>query len=142
MDEKIKTPLIRLAKRNKDALPSPAVWGIRLGSIVFALLLGCLVVALTGNNPIKAYGTMINGAVGSKVYLQQTVKKASPLLGCALAIAPCFKMRSGTSARRARSPRGPWRPPSSPGPSPASWTPCPCCCSWPSRPSWGAASGV
>ena len=93
MDEKIKTPLIRLAKRSKDALPPLAVWGIRLGSIVFALLLGCLVVALTGNNPIKAYGTMINGAVGSKVYLQQTVKKAIPLLGCALAIAPCFKMR-------------------------------------------------
>ena len=91
MEEKIKTPLIRLAKR--PSFPKPAAWGIRIGSILAALLLGCIAILLTGNNPITAYGTMINGALGSKVYLQQTVKKAIPLLGCALAIAPCFKMR-------------------------------------------------
>ena len=93
MDEKIKSPLIRLEKRSKSALHPAAAWGIRLGSILFALLLGCVAILLSGNNPIKAYATMINGAVGNKVYLQQTVKKAVPLLGCALAIAPCFKMR-------------------------------------------------
>ena len=93
MDEKVKTPLIRLAKRSKSSLSPVGVWLIRVGSILVALLLGCVVVALTGNNPISAYGTMINGALGSKVYIQQTVKKAIPLLGCALAIAPCFKMR-------------------------------------------------
>ena len=93
MEEKFKSPLIRLDKRSEDALHPAAVWAIRLGSIVFALLLGCVAILLTGNDPIEAYGTMINGALGSKVYLQQTVKKAVPLLGCALAIAPCFKMR-------------------------------------------------
>ncbi len=93
MDEKIKTPLIRLSKRSQSSLSPAAAWLIRLGSILLALLLGCLVVAITGNNPIKAYGTMISGSLGSKVYFQQTVKKAIPLLGCALAIAPCFKMR-------------------------------------------------
>lgn len=91
MDDKVKSPLIRLAKRT--SIPKTSAWLIRLGSIILALLLGCIAIALTGNNPIKAYGTMISGALGSKVYIQQTVKKAVPLLGCALAIAPCFKMR-------------------------------------------------
>ena len=91
MDEKIKTPLIRLAKRT--SIPKAAAWGIRLGSVLFALLLGCIAIGLTGNNPIKAYGVMINGALGNADFRRQTVKIAVPLLGCALAIAPCFKMR-------------------------------------------------
>ncbi len=93
MAESIKAPLIRLEKRGENGLNPAAVWGIRLGSIAAALLLGCVAILLTGNNPIKAYGTMINGALGTAVYRQQTIKRAIPLLGCALAIAPCFKMR-------------------------------------------------
>ena len=54
----VKTPLIRLAKR--DAMPAWQVWCIR-GSSFTAI--------------------------------RQTVKIAIPLLGTALAIAPCFKMR-------------------------------------------------
>ena len=87
----IKTPLIRLSKR--EGMAPVKLWSIRLGSILFALLVGSLAILITGNNPIKAYGTMISGSLGSKVYIQQTAKIAVPLLGCALAIAPCFKMR-------------------------------------------------
>ena len=64
MDEKTKTPLLRLAKRS--SFPKPAAWAIRVGSILFALLLGCVAILLTGNSPFKAYATMINGALGSK----------------------------------------------------------------------------
>ena len=74
MDEKIKSPLIRLEKRSKDAVRPAAAWGIRLGSILAALLLGCVAILLTGNSPFKAYGTMVSGALGSKVYLQSWVK--------------------------------------------------------------------
>ena len=91
MEERTKTPLIRLAKRT--SFPKPAAWAIRIGSILFALLLGCIVILLTGNNPFKAYAVMINGALGNADFRRQTVKIAVPLLGCALAIAPCFKMR-------------------------------------------------
>ena len=91
MNEAVKTPLLRMAKRT--SISPAAAWAIRLGSIVLALLLGSIAVAITGNNPIQAYGTMIKGSLGSKVYLRQTIKIAIPLLGCALAIAPCFKMR-------------------------------------------------
>ncbi len=85
------TPLIRLAKR--DGIRPGATWLIRAASVLVALLLGCLIIMITGVNPFKAYATMVEGSLGSKVYLQQTAKIAVPLLGCALAIAPCFKMR-------------------------------------------------
>lgn len=91
MKHDTKTPLIRLAKR--DSMSGGAMWAIRIGSIILSLLLGCLVILITGNNPFEAYGVMVKGSLGGKVYLQQTIKIAIPLLGCALAIAPCFKMR-------------------------------------------------
>ena len=86
-----KTPFIRLAKR--DAMEPWKIWCIRVGSILAALLLGALVMALVGTNPVTAYGTILSGALGKKTAVRQTVKIAIPLLGCALAIAPCFKMR-------------------------------------------------
>ncbi len=91
MEKRIKEPLIRLAKR--DSMPAWQVWCIRLGSIVLALLLGALVIGAIGVDPTKAYGTILSGALGKKTAIRQTVKIAVPLLGCALAIAPCFKMR-------------------------------------------------
>ena len=84
-------PLIRLAKR--EPLPGWKIWAIRIGSIVLALLLGALIMGAIGVNPLEAYGTILSGSLGKKTAIRQTVKIAVPLLGCALAIAPCFKMR-------------------------------------------------
>ncbi|MGE4353173.1 MAG: ABC transporter permease [Oscillospiraceae bacterium] len=86
-----KTPFIRLAKR--DDLPRWQVWCIRGGSFVVAILLGALLLSFLGKNPVEAYATIISGSLGKKTAIRQTVKIAVPLLGCALAIAPCFKMR-------------------------------------------------
>ena len=88
---KKKEPFIRLSKR--ESMAPWKVWSIRIGSILLALVLGGLVIAITGANPIKAYGTIISGSLGKPTAIRQTVKIAVPLLGCALAIAPCFKMR-------------------------------------------------
>lgn len=90
MNEK-KTPLIRLAKR--DVLPKRKVWTIRLISFLAAILLGAVIFLVLGSNPLEAYGTILSGALGKKTAIRQTVKIAIPLLGTALAIAPCFKMR-------------------------------------------------
>ncbi len=84
-------PLIRLSKR--DAMPTKTVWAIRLSSFLVAILLGALIFLVMGNNPISAYGAIITGSLGKKTAIRQTVKIAIPLLGTALAIAPCFKMR-------------------------------------------------
>lgn len=91
MNETRKEPLIRLAKRN--AMPAWEIWCIRIGSVLLALLLGALVIGAIGVNPLQAYGTIVSGALGKKTAIRQTVKIAIPLLGCAVAIAPCFKMR-------------------------------------------------
>ena len=85
------TPLIRLAKR--DAMPTATVWAIRAGSFLAAILIGALIFLLIGHNPFGAYGTIISGSLGKSTAIKQTVRIAIPLLGTALAIAPCFKMR-------------------------------------------------
>ncbi len=70
-----------------------AVWAIRIGSIIVALILGAIPMLLTGANPIEAYSVIVSGSLSRPIYVKQTIRTAIPLLGCALAIAPCFKMR-------------------------------------------------
>lgn len=91
MTNESKTPLIRLAKR--DAMDPKKVWAIRIGSIVVALILGMIPILMAGKNPFQSYGIIIQGSLSKPGYIRQTVKRAIPLLGCALAIAPCFKMK-------------------------------------------------
>lgn len=85
------TPLIRLAKRPNMAKRQMNL--IRASSFLVAFLLSALIFLFMGHNPITAYGTILSGALGSKISIWQTTKIAVPLLGTALAIAPCFKMR-------------------------------------------------
>lgn len=91
MSSETRTPFIRLTKRAE--MDRKKVYLIRVSSIIIALILGCIPMILTGNNPITAYGVIISGSVSRPVYLRQTIRTAIPLLGCAIAIAPCFKMR-------------------------------------------------
>ncbi len=86
-----KTPLIRLAKR--DDMSRRKVWLIRLAAFAAAILIGMIIFAIAGANPIKAYGTMITSSLGRKSGVRQVVKNAVPLLGVGLALAPCFRMR-------------------------------------------------
>ncbi|MBO4831226.1 MAG: ABC transporter permease [Oscillospiraceae bacterium] len=86
-----RAPLFHLAKRT--SLSPARAWTIRLASFVVAILIGGLIFLLLGDDPVSAYGAIITGSLGKKVAIRQTVKIAVPLLGTALAIAPCFKMR-------------------------------------------------
>ncbi|MGI6029045.1 MAG: ABC transporter permease [Candidatus Heteroscillospira sp.] len=86
-----KTPFIRIARR--DDRTKVQIWCIRLASFLAAILLGGILLAALGNDPVQAYSTILNGSLGKKTALRQTIKIAVPLLGTALAIAPCFKMR-------------------------------------------------
>ncbi len=86
-----KVPLIRLAKR--DGMEPWKVWCIRLSSFIVAILIGGVIFRMIGVNPFNAYYNIAVGSLGKKTALRQTVKIAIPLLGTALAIAPCFKMR-------------------------------------------------
>ncbi len=84
--------MIRLSKRT-DGMNPLYVWMIRIGSILLALLIGAIVLLILGYPPIDSYLTIIDGALGNANFTRATIKIAIPLLGCALAIAPCFKMR-------------------------------------------------
>ena len=86
-----KTPLIRLAKR--EDMPKSKVWLIRIMAVVVAIILGGIVLMIAGANPFAAYGEMISGSLGKASGIKQVAKIATPLLGTALALAPCFKMK-------------------------------------------------
>ena len=88
---KEKEPLIRLTKRQNMARSK--VWLIRFGALAFAIILGGLVFVIAGANPVTAYGTILSGSLGKVTGLRQVIKTAVPLLGTALALAPCFAMR-------------------------------------------------
>ena len=86
-----KMPLIRLSKR--EDMPKAKVWMIRVGAFVFALILGMIVFAVAGADPLQAYATIFKAALGKVTGLRQVARNAVPLLGTALALAPCFRMR-------------------------------------------------
>ena len=91
MSEVQKTPLVRIAKR--ESMSPQAAMGVRVLSILLALVVGGILMACLGKNPVEAYGTILDGALGKTSALKQTAKYFIPLLGTALAIAPCFKMK-------------------------------------------------
>ena len=91
MSKNTKAPLFHLTKR--PVMPKSKAWGIRIASFVLAILIGAIIFICLGNDPLGAYKTIIVGSLGKKVALRQTVKIAVPLLGAALAIIPCFKMK-------------------------------------------------
>lgn len=68
-------------------------WGIYIAAILLALVIDDLVILLSGNNPIQGYVIIVEGVLGRTSGTRQTVKDFILLLGAALAIAPCFKMR-------------------------------------------------
>lgn len=95
MKNKSKTitePLFHIVKR--DTLPWWKVWMIRGLSVVAALLVCALVtVVLTGENPIKVYITMFDGAVGTQRRVWSLLQNIAMLLCVSLAVTPAFKMK-------------------------------------------------
>ena len=92
MNEKKHEPLFHIVKR--DDLPLVKSVGIRLISIVLALILCAVITSvLTGTNPLSVYGTIISGAFGSARKTWVTLQNVSILLIISLALTPAFKMR-------------------------------------------------
>ena len=64
-----------------------------LAAVLIALVAGGAVIALAGVNPFTAYGTLIQGAFGSRVGLVNTLIKAAPLLIGGIGLSISFKCR-------------------------------------------------
>lgn len=60
-------------------------------AVVFGLLLGALLIIITGDNPLTAYRGMLQGALGGAEQFGRTLEKATPLILGGLAVAFAFK---------------------------------------------------
>lgn len=82
---------IRLEKR---AAPSPAAAVlVPVLSIVAALLVGALFLAITGRDPLTIYIEMFSWAFGTGYGLSETVVKSIPLMLAGLGVAVAFRMQ-------------------------------------------------
>jgi general nucleoside transport system permease protein len=64
---------------------------VPLAAVVLALLIGGLILLVSGINPLDAYAALFKGAFGNAKYLQRTLEKATPLIFSGLAVAFAFK---------------------------------------------------
>ncbi|WP_431858939.1 ABC transporter permease [Azospirillum sp.] len=64
-----------------------------VGAVLAALALCALLVAWTGAPVLKAYGLLIEGAVGSRFALTETLTRATPLILTGLAAAVAFRAK-------------------------------------------------
>lgn len=62
-------------------------------SILLGLLTGAILLLLTGENPINVYRAMLDGALGDRYGLAETLVKQTPLLLTGLAVAVAFRMQ-------------------------------------------------
>lgn len=70
------------------------VWrelAIPLAAVLLALLIGAILLLISGANPIQAYAALFQGAFGSTAALGRTLEKATPLVFSGLAVAFAFK---------------------------------------------------
>ncbi len=87
-----KEPLLRIVKR--DGIAPWKSWAFRGAAILVALVLsGLFIFSVTGLNPVKVYGSMYQGALGTGRRTWVTIRDTMMLLCIAVGLAPAFKMR-------------------------------------------------
>lgn len=78
-------PLTDLARR---------IWrsaSVPLGSVLLALLIGAVILIVSGASPLDAYLALLRGSFGDSTALGRTLEKATPLVFSGLAVAFAFK---------------------------------------------------
>lgn len=91
-EKTVHEPLFHIVKRN--ALPWWLSWTIRVASVAVALIVAAIVIVLmTGENPIRIYATMIDGAIGTQRRTWALLQGTAMLLCVSLAVTPAFRMR-------------------------------------------------
>lgn len=78
----------------RTEMPIWKSWMIRILSVLASLVVcAIIIVAVTGENPLAIYGTMIKGAVGTSRRVWVLLQELAMLLCVSLAVTPAFKMR-------------------------------------------------
>jgi simple sugar transport system permease protein len=83
----------RLAGRRWPVPPVVRSVAAPVGGVALGLLLGGGLIALTGANPLAAYGVMFRGALGGPRQLTETMLKAGPLLLMGLGLTLAFRSK-------------------------------------------------
>lgn len=89
---KAREPLFRVVKR--DTISFGKSIAIRAAAIVLALIICAIIIySITKMNPLSVYGSMFEGAFGTKRRMWSTLRDTMFLLCISVALAPAFKMR-------------------------------------------------
>ncbi|WP_108666861.1 ABC transporter permease [Euzebya rosea] len=64
---------------------------VLLAAFLCAVVIGGVVMVLTGANPVEAYWALLRGAVGSPDRIASSLARATPFIGASLALAFAFK---------------------------------------------------
>ena len=84
-------PFVRMVKR--ASIDPKKAWLIRGIALLGAIITGVLLILTLGHNPFEVYASMVQGAFGKKIAIQETVKLTIPLLITGIGISLAFKMR-------------------------------------------------
>lgn len=71
-----------------------ALWrvvAVPLAAVLLALVIGAILLAISGANPFNAYAALLEGSFGSMKAFGRTLAKATPLIFSGLAVAFAFK---------------------------------------------------
>lgn len=60
-------------------------------SIALAFIIGAGFILIAGSNPLTGYGSMLSGSFGSAIGIANTIERAIPLIGMAMAVAVAFR---------------------------------------------------
>ena len=85
------SPAARPSRSFGDAVAGAMVVLLPLLALLAALLVGAVLLALLGVNPLEAYGAMVVGVFGSTSGITQSIVKATPLLLVGLGICIAFR---------------------------------------------------
>jgi ABC-type uncharacterized transport system permease subunit len=93
-----KTTRKRLPYRIKfeQRLQEPPRWypvAVSLSAVIFALVLGGVVISMSGGNPFRSYAHIARASFGSLGVFSDTLVKATPLILVGLACSIAFRMR-------------------------------------------------
>ena len=78
----------------QDVILNESLWraiAIQLAAVLLAVLIGAILLLVSGANPIEAYAGLLRGSFGSMTAIGRTLEKATPMIFAGLAVAFAFK---------------------------------------------------
>ena len=91
MKEKVKQPFVRFVRRENVTVRRTAA--MLTAAILFALVLGAVLLAFNGTDPFSFYWTVISGNFANAIAFRNLIRAIVPLLITSLGIAVAFKLK-------------------------------------------------